>query len=291
MAEFKERLKGLRNDARLTQGELAKKVGITTSAISMYEQGNRKPSIEALEVLADYFKVDIDYLLGRSSRRTYYLDSETDRLAQELKKKTISMPLGDIIRLRREESGLSQDELARKLGYKSRSTIAKLESGVNDLITQSKIKAFAGALNTTVADLLGLENSIQEPCHAGPKINKEIGKRISKSREDIGITRKELAEKIGVAASTITRYEKGNIEKIKIPVIEAISRVLGVNPNWIIGKSECKRTEEIHTEELSEQLRTNASLRMIFKALTELEQDKVKEVYNYVQYLKFKDSK
>ena len=63
------------------------------------------------------------------------------------------MTLGDKIRIRREEAGLSQDELARRLGYKSRSTIAKLESGVNDL-TQSKLKLFAEALNTTVADLL-----------------------------------------------------------------------------------------------------------------------------------------
>lgn len=85
MAEFKERLKGLRTDARLTQGELAKKVGITTSTISMYEQGNRKPSIEALEALADFFNVDVDYLLGKSARSTYYLDPETARLAQELK--------------------------------------------------------------------------------------------------------------------------------------------------------------------------------------------------------------
>lgn len=85
MAEFKDRLKILRTDARLTQGELAKKVGITTSTISMYEQGNRKPSIEALEALADFFNVDVDYLLGKSTRSTYYLDPETARLAQELK--------------------------------------------------------------------------------------------------------------------------------------------------------------------------------------------------------------
>lgn len=68
------------------------------------------------------------------------------------------MTLGDKIRIRREEAGLSQDELAHKLGYKSRSTIAKLESGVNDL-TQSKLKAFADALNTTVADLLDWDDS------------------------------------------------------------------------------------------------------------------------------------
>ena len=43
------------------------------------------------------------------------------------------MTLGDRIRLRREELRMSQEELATRLGYKSRSTIAKIESGENDL--------------------------------------------------------------------------------------------------------------------------------------------------------------
>lgn len=58
------------------------------------------------------------------------------------------------IKARREELGLSQEELANRLGYKSRSTINKIESGVND-IPQSKIKAFADALNTTPGYLMG----------------------------------------------------------------------------------------------------------------------------------------
>lgn len=67
------------------------------------------------------------------------------------------MTLGDRIRTRREELRLSQEELAKKLGYKSRSTIAKLESGENDL-TQSKVKAFAKALNTTPRWLLDYDD-------------------------------------------------------------------------------------------------------------------------------------
>ena len=133
-------------------------------------------------------------------------------------------------------------------------------------------------------------------------INEEIGKRITEARENIGITRKELAEKVGVAASTITRYEKGNIENIKLPVIEAVSRALRVNPMWVIGKSECKNIEEMHTEkdayytnpetaELAEQLRTNEGLRMLFKASADLDPDKMKEAYNYVKYLKSKEPK
>ena len=64
------------------------------------------------------------------------------------------MTLYDRIKMRREELGMSQDELAKKLGYKSRSTIAKIESGEND-ITQSKIVAFAKALGVKPGYLMG----------------------------------------------------------------------------------------------------------------------------------------
>ncbi len=66
------------------------------------------------------------------------------------------LPLYENIKRRRLELGMSQDELAAKLGYKSRSTIAKIESGIND-ITQSKIIAFAEALHTTAGYLMGNE--------------------------------------------------------------------------------------------------------------------------------------
>lgn len=58
------------------------------------------------------------------------------------------------IKQKREELGLSQDELAKRIGYKSRSSINKIESGEND-IPQSKIRAFARALETTTAQLMG----------------------------------------------------------------------------------------------------------------------------------------
>ena len=67
------------------------------------------------------------------------------------------------IKNRRLQLNMSQAELAAKLGYKDRSTIAKIESGEND-ITQSKIVAFAKALETTPEQLMGWidepENSI-----------------------------------------------------------------------------------------------------------------------------------
>lgn len=71
---------------------------------------------------------------------------------------------------------MSQQELADKLGYKSRSAVNKIELGINDL-TQSKIKLFAEALNTTPAYLMGWtddvdDEAVYENIIPMPKMNK-----------------------------------------------------------------------------------------------------------------------
>ena len=65
--------------------------------------------------------------------------------------------IGENIRRAREKAGLTQDELAQKLGYKTRSSIAKIENGTND-IPQSKIAKIAEALNTTPSVIMGWDN-------------------------------------------------------------------------------------------------------------------------------------
>ena len=47
-----------------------------------------------------------------------------------------------------------------------------------------------------------------------------------------------MADKVGVQNSTILRYEKGAIAKIKLPVIEAIASALHVNPDWLMGEAD-----------------------------------------------------
>ena len=64
------------------------------------------------------------------------------------------MELYERIKKRRLELGLTQEELAKRIGYKSRSTIAKIESGENDIV-RSQIIKFANALETSPADLMG----------------------------------------------------------------------------------------------------------------------------------------
>lgn len=73
------------------------------------------------------------------------------------------MSIGTRIKEKRLELGLTQEELAKRLGYKSKSTINKIEMDIND-IPQSKVIAFADALNTTIAYLMDWDNetNVQE---------------------------------------------------------------------------------------------------------------------------------
>lgn len=70
--------------------------------------------------------------------------------------------IGDRIRIKREGLGMTQGELAQKVGYTSHSSIAKVESGAIDL-PQTKIEAIANALQTSPAYLLGLTQHDASP--------------------------------------------------------------------------------------------------------------------------------
>lgn len=89
MGDFQNVFRALRKAKGLTQDELAKQLGLSRSAIGMYENGLREPDYETLELIADFFNVDMDYLLGRTNKSTYipeqyYLNDDARDLAQFL---------------------------------------------------------------------------------------------------------------------------------------------------------------------------------------------------------------
>ena len=61
------KIKELRKNSGMTQSELAKKLGISPSAVGMYEQGRREPDSEMLLRLCEVFSVSTDTLLGNST--------------------------------------------------------------------------------------------------------------------------------------------------------------------------------------------------------------------------------
>ena len=97
------------------------------------------------------------------------------------------------IKEEREKMGLSQEELAKRIGYTNKSSIAKVEAGQVDL-PQSKIMAFANALHVTPAYLMGWEDTQKEASPVrgedlSPSDKKlmEILPKLSEDQKKIGV--------------------------------------------------------------------------------------------------------
>lgn len=116
MREIAEIIKKLRSEKNLTQQQLAEEIGVSKSTVAMWETGDRKPSRELLEQVADYFNVDMDYLYGRTCIRkarlfdedgneyvskehlNHFIDDETREIAQEIKDNPDIRTLFDVSR-------------------------------------------------------------------------------------------------------------------------------------------------------------------------------------------------
>lgn len=132
------------------------------------------------------------------------------------------------IRKRREALGMSQNELATKTGYSDRTSISKVESGNVDL-TQSRIMAFAKALNTTVSELMGWGKeeswSDNDPPERKNVVRIAYDKNVfaanlGRLMQRNGEKQTDIAKLLEVSKSTVSEYCKGKLmprmDKIKI---------------------------------------------------------------------------
>ena len=194
------------------------------------------------------------------------------------------MELYKRIKQRREELGMSQDELAKKLGYKSRSTIAKIEKGEND-ITQSKIAAFADALQTTPSYLMGWGQ------------NNDVSMRIDNLLSNRGISSKEweALKKNGITQDKMADFIRGTIMPTSDD-LHSISSILHVSLNWLeTGNGSAEDGQGYYTDpevaQIAEELRTDPNRRILFDATRDLSKADIDIVLNLIDGLKAKEGK
>ena len=109
--------------------------------------------------------------------------------------------IGTRIMERRQQLGLTQEDLAFRMGYKTKSAINKIELGIND-VSQSKVVKFAEALNTSVAYLMGWEEQKEQPTEFdGLSESQKALMQFAKSVPD------DKAEKISTVADAIAFIE------------------------------------------------------------------------------------
>lgn len=150
---FGDRLVELRKEKGISGAKLARLFEIAPSSIGMYEQGRRTPNYKLMIKLANFFNVSLDYITGKSDIRDKKIKLNSDNLKINLKE------FGEKIKIRRNELELSQEELAEKMGYSSKTSIHKLEVGEYE-IPLSKLQNLADILNVSVSYLLGIETNI-----------------------------------------------------------------------------------------------------------------------------------
>lgn len=75
MSKFSDKFKELRKSRNLSQQQLADYLHTSKSSVNMYERGEREPGLEMLEAIADYFNVDMDYLMGKAEIANQALSS------------------------------------------------------------------------------------------------------------------------------------------------------------------------------------------------------------------------
>lgn len=88
---MKNRLKELRHEKNLSQTDIAKALGVTRQAISLYEKGDREPKIDTWQKLADFFKVPTEYLMGITNDRVTLTVNDLNPAEEDAYKRITAM--------------------------------------------------------------------------------------------------------------------------------------------------------------------------------------------------------
>ncbi len=142
----------------------------------------------------------------------------------------------NIKRLRslREDSDMSQDDLAAKLGIPNRSSISDWETG-RETIPLRKLNKYANFFNVSIDYILGLTKS-KEYHLVNKSIDLEVmAKRLKEVRIKNGLTQEQLAKELNTTHSTLSAYENAKV-LITTSFIYQIAKKHNVSIDWILGK-------------------------------------------------------
>ena len=135
ISSFQIRLKEAMNGMSAT--ELAQMLGISKQSVSSYLNGTRQPKKLTMIAIANILSVSFDWLIG------YDTSPHVEKIYERIRQRRLSL-------------NMSQNELARRVGYVGRSAISKVENGERD-ISQSMIEKYAKALDVSIAWLMGFD--------------------------------------------------------------------------------------------------------------------------------------
>lgn len=158
------------------------------------------------------------------------------------------MNIGERIKERRNEIGLSVEDVAKKLN-KNRATIYRYESNEIENLPISILEPLSKILQTTPSYLMGWEDD-ELPTSQNMK---NIMNRIQARRLELKLSYQDLAAKTNMSKSTLQRYETGSIKNMPVDKLGIIANALEVSPIWLLGLYEEEHPFEKNNSSYSEE--------------------------------------
>ena len=226
-----ERLRILRKDRNITADELAERLGLNTATYRHYEVSGREPRLQTLVMLAAFFDVSVDYLLGRTDNPA---PSETAR-------GTAVFHWGEPIKILREKKGLTPKMVAAALGVLERS-YAYYERGEH----QPKFPVLimlADYYGVSVDTVLG--RGLESPRPVLPLLSsidpaKPFHEILQDCMDKRSVKPKRMISYLGINAEVFSRYLSGK-KKPDVWLLIRLGDFFGVSVDYLIGRTPEKR--------------------------------------------------
>lgn len=109
---------------------------------------------------------------------------------------------------------------------------------------------------------------------------------IKERRTELGMTLRELADKVGVSESTVSRWETGNIANMRRNKIEALAKALGVSPTKIAWMDEEDEIMKDEFEALREAYESRPEMRMLFSVASGCTAQEIEDAVKVIKALK-----
>lgn len=212
-------LKVLRAQKGFKQSDVADLCGISRCYYCQIENSNRQNTIDVklLAKLSDVFSVSVNRLVEYEVG-----DVECEVSIENTTPQAENY--GQRLRKLREQMGMTQDELAKRAGFKNKASISKAETG-DQGIPLKKVILIAKALNVTPAYLLGWEKGESSPA---PTNN------IKKLRLQHSMTQAEFGAIAGVSDKAVSTWEQ-ELKNPRKNAIKKLAQHFGVSPAWLEG--------------------------------------------------------
>lgn len=225
-------------------------VGSTKSSINMYERGEREPGIEMLKVLASFFHVDMNYLLGESGPQTGPEMIRRKISARDISPAQLfewpdngSLKAGDSamnemynrIEILCRQNGINITTMCRESGV-PRGNLTDLKKGRSKELSIKNLVRLSSYFNVPLDYFAGntpASSYGHREKRGGCNVRDAIANNLRRAREDAGLTQAGAAEAIGITPQAIRNYERG-ISGIDVETLLALCAVYKVRLESVI---------------------------------------------------------